>query len=85
MRVFEIQRIHDERAGELESIADPQAGAIKIRQQELIGVGIEGVGVFDAGHQIFQFWADEGVAGVCGVHVKPDLRWKLHLISIIVM
>jgi len=75
--VLEIERVHDERAGELKSIADPQTGTVKIRQQEFIGVGVERVGVLDAGHQILQFWADESVAGVSGVHVKPDLSKKI--------
>lgn len=79
MCVFEVQRIHDESASKLKSVADPEAGAIEIRQQEFVRVGIKGVGVFDAGHQIFQFRADECVSGVCSVHVKPDLRRRASL------
>lgn len=74
MCVLEIQRVYDERAGELKSVADPQTGAIEIRQQEFVGVGVEGVGVFDTGHQVLQFWTDESVPGISGVHVKPDLH-----------
>jgi hypothetical protein len=74
--VLEIQRVHDERAGELESIADPQTGTVEISQQEFVGVGVEGVGMLDAGHQVLQFWADESVASISGVHVKPNLLKK---------
>lgn len=74
--MLEIQRVHDECAGELKSVADPQTGAIKICQQEFVGIGVEGVGVLDAGHQVLQFRTDESVAGVSSIHVKPDLRKK---------
>lgn len=76
MCVLQIQRVHDERTGELKSIANPQTGTIEIRQQEFVGVGVEGVGVLDADHQVLQFWTDESVPGVSSVHVKPDLRKK---------
>lgn len=79
--MLEIQRVDDESAGQLESIAHPETGTVEIRQQELVRIGIEGIGVFDAGHQVLQLRTDERVPGVSGIHVKPDLGEKLFLVS----
>lgn len=78
--MLEVQRVHDESAGQLESVAHPKTGTVKICQQELVRIGIERIGVFDAGHQVFQFRTDKSVPGVSGVHVKPDLRQKFLLV-----
>jgi len=32
--------------------------------------------MLDTGHQVLQFWADESVASIGGVHMKPDLLKK---------
>lgn len=73
MGVLKIKRIDDERAGEFEPVPDPEAGAVEVGQQELVSVGVEGVRVLDASHQVLELGTDEGVARICCVHVQPHL------------
>ena len=67
--VLEVKWIDDECTGQLEPVANPEAGTIEVCQQEFVRVGVEGIRVLDASHQVLQFRANERVACVSCVHV----------------
>lgn len=75
--VLKIKRIDDQRRRELHSITHPQTRTIKIHQQPLVRIRIEGIGVLDAGHEWSHFRTDEGVTSISAVHVQPDVGIQL--------
>lgn len=51
----------------------PHGGAVKVHHHPLGGVEGERVGEFDAVEPVAELGAQEGRAGVGGVHVQPQL------------
>jgi len=70
--VAQVQGIHIERALQVHHIPYPQGGGIEVRQKQLVGVRVEGVGVLQSGREDPHLGQDEGVARVGAVHVQPN-------------
>ena len=56
---------------QLEVIANPHSGTVKVSEKPLVGVRIERHGVFDTLQQVFELWADECIASVSCINVEP--------------
>ena len=69
--MLQVKRIDDHGLGQLEAIANPHSGAVKVGEKPLVGVRIERHGVFDTLQQVFELWADECIASVSCINVEP--------------
>lgn len=75
--VLEVQRIDDQGGGQPHPAPNPQTRTVKVHQQPLVGIRVEGVRVLDAGQVLLQLRTYERVAGVRRVHVQPHARLGL--------
>lgn len=74
--VLQVERVDHQSASQLVPVFHPQARAVEIRQQPLVGVHVERVGQVHAVHQRSELRAYERAARVGRVHVQPN-RFEL--------
>lgn len=72
--VLQVDGVNDHGVGKLITIAYPQARDVKVGQQPLVGVGVEGGRVCGTTLvQVLQLRTDKSVAGISAVNVHPNV------------
>ena len=56
----------------------PHCGTIKINQHPLVGIHVEGHGVFDAFHKILVLRAYECISSISSINVEPSTNFLTH-------